>query len=285
MRVIRSVAAAVVTGLCVLAALPASAQVTVLTAQRIDTMDPAHPRAQAMAYDAQGKVLQLGDREAVLQAYPGATRLDVGDATVVPGMIDAHGHLLGQGLTHLTANLVGTTSKAEVIERLRAFEATLPEGEWLVGNGWDQNDWTDKTFPTAADLDAAFPRRPVWLDRIDGHAGWANTAAMRAVGRDLSGDWQPDGGRIVRDAGGAATGIFVDGAMGLVSGVIPALDAGDIEQALKLAMQDAVSNGLTGVHDAGVSLGTLRVMQSLADAGDLPIRITAMAAGDDEALA
>jgi predicted amidohydrolase YtcJ len=285
MRVIRSVAAAVVTGLCVLAALPASAQVTVLTAQRIDTMDPAHPRAQAMAYDAQGKVLQLGDREAVLQAYPGATRLDVGDATVVPGMIDAHGHLLGQGLTHLTANLVGTTSKAEVIERLQAFEATLPEGEWLVGNGWDQNDWTDKTFPTAADLDAAFPRRPVWLDRIDGHAGWANTAAMRAVGRDLSGDWQPDGGRIVRDAGGAATGIFVDGAMSLVSGVIPALDAGDIEQALKLAMQDAVSNGLTGVHDAGVSLGTLRVMQSLADAGDLPIRITAMADGDDEALA
>lgn len=285
MRVIRSVAVAVVTGLCVLAALPACAQVTVLTAQRIDTMDPAHPRAQAMAYDAEGRILQLGSPQALIQAYPGATRVDVGNATVIPGMIDAHGHLLGQGLTHLTANLVGTTSKAEVIERLRAFEATLPEGEWLVGNGWDQNDWADKTFPTAADLDAAFPGRPVWLDRIDGHAGWANTAAMRAVGRDLSGDWQPDGGRIVRDVNGAATGIFVDGAMGLVSAAIPALDAADIEQALKLAMQDAVSNGLTGVHDAGVSLGTLRVMQSLADAGELPIRITAMADGDDEALA
>src|SRR5690606_18738191 len=207
-----------------------------------------------------------------------------GDATVVPGLIDAHGHLLGQGLTHLTANLVGTASKAEVIERLQAFEATLPEGEWLVGNGWDQNDWPDKAFPTAADLDAVFPDRPVWLDRIDGHAGWANSAAMRAVGRDLSGDWQPDGGRIVRDASGAPTGIFVDAAQGLVSAAMPPLDAADLEKALKLTMQDAVSNGLTGVHDAGVSLGTLRVMQALADAGELPIRITAMADGDDEAL-
>jgi predicted amidohydrolase YtcJ len=285
MRVIGSVAVAVVTGLCALAVLPAHAQVTVLTAQRIDTMDPARPRAQAMAYDADGTILRLGDREALLQAYPGASRLDLGEATVIPGMIDAHGHLLGQGLTHLTANLVGTASKAEVIERLRAFEATLPQGEWLVGSGWDQNDWADTAFPAAADLDAAFPDRPVWLDRIDGHAGWANTAAMRAVGRDLSGDWQPDGGRIVRDAAGAPTGIFVDGAMGLVSAASPEMDAADIGKALKLAMQDAVSNGLTGVHDAGVSLDTLRVMQSLADAGELPIRITAMADGDGEALA
>ena len=284
MRAMRSVAVAVVTGLCALAALPAFAQVTVLTAQRIDTMDAGSPRAGAMAWDASGRILRVGDRDALLAAYPDATRVDVGDATVVPGLIDAHGHLLGQGLTHLTANLVGTASKAEVIERLQAFAAGLPAGEWLIGSGWDQNDWQDKTFPGAADLDAAFPDRPVWLDRIDGHAGWANSAAMRAVGRDLSGDWQPDGGRIVRDAAGAATGIFVDGAMGLVSGAIPPLDAGDIEHALELAMQDAVSHGLTGVHDAGVSLQTLRVMQALADAGKLPIRITAMADGDDQAL-
>src|SRR5690606_32768622 len=168
----------------------------------------------------------------------------------------------GLGLSRLTADLVGTGSKDEIVARLRAFARELPEGDWLIGRGWDQNDWQDKTFPGAADLDAAFPDRPVWLDRIDGHAGWANSAAMRAVGRDLSGDWQPDGGRIVRDAAGAATGIFVDGAMGLVSGAIPPLDAGDIEHALELAMQDAVSHGLTGVHDAGVSLQTLRVMQT-----------------------
>jgi len=284
MRVMRSVAAAVVTGLCALAVLPASAQVTVLTAKRIDTMDAARPRAQAMAYDADGTILRLGSAEALLAAYPGATRVDVGTATVVPGLIDAHGHLLGQGLTHLTANLVGTSSKAEVIARLQAFAADLPSGEWLVGSGWDQNDWDDKAFPSAADLDAAFPDRPVWLDRIDGHAGWANSAAMRAVGRDLSGDWQPDGGRIVRDASGAPTGIFVDAAMSLVAGAMPGMDAADIEHALQLAMQDAVANGLTGVHDAGVSLGTLRVMQSLADAGKLPIRITAMADGNDAAL-
>ena len=203
---------------------------------------------------------------------------------MVPGLIDAHAHIGGLGLAMLSADLVGTRDKAEVLQRLRAHEKTLKPGEWLVGGGWDQNDWPEQRFPDAADLDAAFPDRPVWLSRVDGHAGWANSAAMRAVERDLSGDWQPDGGRIVRDAAGAATGIFVDGAMGLVSGAIPPLDAGDIEHALELAMQDAVSHGLTGVHDAGVSLQTLRVMQTLADAGKLPIRITAMADGDDEAL-
>jgi len=285
MRAMRSVAAAVVTGLCALAAMPALAQVTVVTAHRIDTMDPARPRAQAMAYDASGRILRLGDAQVLLAAYPDATRLDLGDATVVPGLIDAHGHMLGQGMTHLTANLVGTASKAEVIARLQAFAGDLAPGEWLVGNGWDQNDWDEKAFPVASDLDAAFPDRPVWLDRIDGHAGWANSAAMRAVGRDLSGDWQPDGGRIVRDETGTATGIFVDGAMGLVSGVVPPLDDADIRKALQLAMHDAVSHGLTGVHDAGLSLGTLRVMQRLADAGEMPMRITAMADGDEAALA
>jgi predicted amidohydrolase YtcJ len=285
MRAMRSVAAAVVTGLCALASLPAMAQVTVLTAHRIDTMDAARPRAGAMAYDASGKILRLGDAEALLAAYPGATRLDLGNATVIPGLIDAHGHMLGQGMTHLTADLVGTSGKDEIIARLQAFAASLPPGKWLMGSGWDQNDWSDKSFPSAADLDAAFPDRPVWLDRIDGHAGWANTAAMRAVGRDLSGDWQPDGGRIVRDAGGAATGIFVDGAMGLVAGVIPPLDDAGVRKALKLAMQDAVSHGLTGVHDAGLSLGTMRVMQGLADAGEIPMRLTAMADGDSDALA
>src|SRR5690606_35396408 len=109
----------------------------------------------------------------------------------------------GLGLSRLTADLVGTGSKDEIVARLRAFARELPDGDWLIGRGWDQNDWDDKAFPTAADLDAAFPDRPVWLERIDGHAGWANSAAMRAVGRDLAGDWQPDGGRIVRDATGS----------------------------------------------------------------------------------
>ena len=85
----------------------------------------------------------------------------------------------------LSADLVDATSKDEVLQRLREFAQQLPPGAWLVGRGWDQNDWPEKQFPTAADLDAAFPDRPVWLERIDGHAGWANSAALRAVKRDL----------------------------------------------------------------------------------------------------
>lgn len=278
-------------GACAIGAVPARAQqVTVLTASRIDTMDVSAPRAGAMAYDADGRILALGDRDALLQRYPGAARIDAGEATVVPGLIDAHGHILGLGVAHLTANLVGTGSKDEVLQRLRDFARGLPAGDWLIGGGWDQNDWPQHDFPTAADLDAAFPDRPVWLSRIDGHAGWANSAAMRAVGRDLSGSsqtegWQPDGGRIVRDAQGKATGVFVDGAMALVDRVVPPDDAAKVERELKLAMQDAVAHGLTGVHDAGVSLETLRVYQRLADRGEMPMRITAFADGDSDALA
>jgi predicted amidohydrolase YtcJ len=287
----RSVLGVAVMALCALAAAPSpAAEVTVLTASRIDTMDVAQPRAAAMAFDAGGTILALGDGAALLARYPGARRIDAGDATVVPGLIDAHGHMSGLGMTHLTADLVGTGSKEEVLQRLRDFARELPPGAWLVGRGWDQNDWPagvdqGRDFPTAADLDAAFPDRPVWLSRIDGHAGWANSAAMRAVKQDLSGDWQPDGGRIVRDAQGGATGVFVDGAMTLVDGVVPAPDEATVERALKLAMRDAVAHGLTGVHDAGIPLSELRIYQRLADRGEIPMRITALADGDNDALA
>ena len=287
----RSVLGVAVMALCALAAAPSpAAEVTVLTASRIDTMDVAQPRAAAMAFDAGGTILALGDGAALLARYPGARRIDAGDATVVPGLIDAHGHMSGLGMTHLTADLVGTGSKEEVLQRLRDFARELPPGTWLVGRGWDQNDWPPgvdqgRDFPTAADLDAAFPDRPVWLSRIDGHAGWANSAAMRAVKQDLSGDWQPDGGRIVRDAQGGATGVFVDGAMTLVDGVVPAPDEATVERALKLAMRDAVAHGLTGVHDAGIPLSELRIYQRLADRGEIPMRITALADGDSQALA
>jgi predicted amidohydrolase YtcJ len=268
-----------------IASMPAgAAQVTVASAARVHTMDPAQPRATALAFDDGGRVLAVGARDALLARYPQARRLDFGDATLVPGLIDAHGHVEGLGLSHLSADLVGTRGKDEVLARLREFARTLPAGAWLVGRGWDQNDWADKRFPSALDLDAAFPDRPVWLSRIDGHAGWANSAAMRAVKRDLAGDWQPDGGHIVRDAAGRPTGIFVDGAMALVDGAVPPLDEATETRALELAMRDAVAHGLTGVHDAGVPLREMRLYQQLADAGRLPLRITAFADGGNAAL-
>jgi predicted amidohydrolase YtcJ len=292
-------ASMLVTALSATVALPAFARppqapapgITVLLAQRIDTMDAARPRAEAMAFDAGGAILALGGRDELLAKYPGAARIDAGDATVVPGLIDAHGHMSGLGMTFLTADLVGTSGKAEILERLRKFADAqhLSPGAWLIGRGWDQNDWARKEFPTAADLDAAFPDRPVWLERIDGHASWANTKAMEAARVDghadwRQGDWQPDGGRIVRDAQGNATGVFVDGAQSVVGGAIPAPDAAATERMLRLAMEDAVAHGLTGVHDAGVSLQEMRVYRKLADAGEMPMRVTAFADGNHAAL-
>ena len=270
--------------LCGLLAGPVLAQTTVLTARRIHTMDATQPQAQAMAFDASGKILAVGQAQALLARYPGAKHLDVGTATVVPGLIDAHGHVEGLGMTFLTVDLVGSANKQEIVARLRAFEKTLPAGAWLIGRGWDQNDWPDKAFPEAADLDAAFPERPVWLYRIDGHAGWANTAAMRAIQRDLAGNWQPDGGIIRRDAAGRPSGVLIDNAMDLMEAVRPPMDEATAERALVLGMQAAVEHGLTGVHDAGIPLEELRRYQRLADQGQVPLRIYAMADGNKAAL-
>lgn len=272
------------TAVLALFAAPAMAGVTVLSAARIHTMDVARPQAEAMAYDQSGRILALGARDELLRRFRDAQRLDAGDATVIPGLIDAHAHVSGLGMTHLSADLVGTRSKDEVLARLRAFAATLPANAWLIGRGWDQNDWAEKRFPTAADLDAAFPDRPVWLERVDGHAGWANSAAMKAVKRGLTGKWQPDGGRIERSADGRPNGIFIDAAMALVDEARPPLDEATAERALSLGMRDAVAHGLTGVHDAGVPLAELARYRRLADRGEMPLRITAMAAGDGDAL-
>jgi len=193
------------------------------------------------------------------------------------------------GYALLRADLGGAASQGEVIARLQEFANTAPADAWIQGWGWDQNDWPDTAFPTAAQLDAAFPDRPVWLVRIDGHAGWGNSAALRAAeaadsARRLDGDWQPDGGRIVRD-GERATGVFVDEAMRLVERAMPPRSDAYREEALSRALDAAVRNGLTGVHDMGVSREDLALMRRFADAGRLPLRIDAYADGDSGALA
>ena len=250
----------------------------------IHTLDPDAPKAEALAWGSDGRIVAIGSRAELERAYADAERIDARGRTVVPGLIDAHAHLLGLGLALMRADLVGAGSKLEVMERLKQFARELPPGAWLLGGGWDQNDWAEKEFPSAAELDAAFPDRPVWLERVDGHAGWANSVAMARAGRDLAGDWQPDGGRILRDADGKATGIFVDGAMALINAAVPATDEATTTLALQRAMAEAVKYGLTGVHDAGVSLEQLALYRQLADAGKLPLRVYAMADGDAEAL-
>lgn len=277
-----------IAALCLIGTNAWATQVQVLTAARVHTSDPQRPIAEAIAWDQEGRLLAVGDSKELLARYPDARHIQAPGKTVIPGLIDAHGHVMGLGYALTRADLVGARDKAEVIARLKIYEKQLPAGAWLLGSGWDQNDWPDKAFPSAADLDAAFPERPVWLERVDGHAGWANSAALRAAaakaGKTLQGDWQPAGGRIER-RDGQPNGVLVDAAMALVNAAVPAPDEALREQALTKALDMAVRHGLTGVHDMGVPREDLALMKRFADAGRLPLRLSAYADADSAALA
>lgn len=245
----------------------------------IHTMDGERPRAEALAWNADGRLVAVGSSDELQAAYPAVEAIDLGGRAVIPGLIDAHGHVMGLGLARLNADLVGAASRAEVIARLRAHEADLPDGAWLQGRGWDQTLWEDPSFPSAADLDEAFPERPVLLERVDGHAVWTNSAAIEATGVDFSGDWQPEGGQIVRDRSGRATGVFVDRAEAPFRAVIPPPSEAELALALDRALAEMARLGLTGVHDAGTSLADVRRFLHREAAGGLTTRIHAMADG------
>jgi predicted amidohydrolase YtcJ len=267
----------------VLVASAVSAQPTVLHNATIYTVDPAQPTAEALAFE-DGELLAVGTEAEVLAAYPDAERLDAGGRTVVPGLIDAHAHIMNLGALLAQANLVGTVSKADIVERLQRFAVALPDSVWLIGRGWDQNDWPVQDFPTAADLDAVFPDRPVWLERVDGHAQWANSAAMRAAGIDPDapappGD--PAGGAILRTDDGRPTGVFIDNAEYLVGDVIPSPSDIELQRRMEAAFAETARHGLTGVHDAGYNEGRIdlrlfALYRAAVDAGQFPIRLYAM---------
>jgi predicted amidohydrolase YtcJ len=251
---------------------------------QIYTMNPDQPKVEAMAWDAEGRILALGASEALVERWPDVPAIELEGRTVIPGLIDAHGHVMGLGFSMLNADLAGADSIEDVVQRLQAHAAELPEGAWLRGRGWDQTRWAGAEFPTAADLDAAFPERPVLLDRIDGHAVWANSAALARVEVDLSGDWQPEGGFIHRDEDGKPTGVFIDRAEAVFNEVIPPPTEAEKALALDRALERMTSLGLTGVHDPGTSLDALRRFLHREAAGELPIRIHALADGDKAAL-
>src|SRR5690625_3194778 len=142
------------------------------------TVESDNPVVSAFVVQ-KGHFVFVGDADVALERYPHAEQLDAGGRTIIPGLIDAHAHLMGLGMSLLQADLMGAASVDEIIHRLREVERSLPDEAWLIGRGWDQNLWSDDgSFPSRQDLDEAFPDRPVWLVRVDGHAGWANTAAL-----------------------------------------------------------------------------------------------------------
>ena len=208
----------------------------------------------------------------------GDFRLDAHGRTLLPGLIDAHGHIMELGLSLLRLDLRGTVSLADAQSRIRAYASANTAAPWLLGSGWNQAAWAPASFPTAADLDAAAPVRPAWLERVDGHAGWANSAALKAAGITARTP-NPPGGRIERDARGNPSGVLVDAAQALVTKVVPKPSAGEQEAALTKALATLAADGLTGVHDAGTDADTWALYRSFGDSGRLTVRVTAMALG------
>lgn len=210
-------------------------------------------------------------------------KIDMGGKTMVPGMIDGHGHVMGLGAQLVRVDLSETNSLDEALAKLRTYAASNPS-KWILGGGWNQERWKLGRFPTAAELDGAIGDRPAWLERVDGHAGWANSRAI-ALANVTAATKDPNGGRIERGAGGKPSGVFVDGAMDLVTRSIPAPTPRELNAAFLAAQDRLLSLGVTASADMGTSQSDWLTFRRMADMNLLKMRILSYAAGVDTALA
>jgi predicted amidohydrolase YtcJ len=210
-------------------------------------------------------------------------RHDGKGATMLPGLIDAHGHVMGLGFQLLTLDLSATNSLAEAQAAIRDYAAKNPERRWIIGRGWNQEKWGLGRFPNAADLDLAVADRPVWLDRVDGHAGWANSRAMEIAGVTAVSK-SPPGGRIEM-VNGKPGGIFVDAASELVSKFVPAPKPAERDIALGQAQNKLLSQGITAIADMGTSIDDWQSYRRAGDGGWLSVRIFGYAAGIENMVA
>ncbi|WP_374391536.1 amidohydrolase [Sphingopyxis sp.] len=227
-------------------------------------------RFTGLIIGSDGKVKQLLDRKDKRPERPDFKE-DGKGRTLIPGLIDAHGHVMGLGFQLMLLDLSGTNSLAEAQAAIRKYAAENPEMPWIIGFGWNQEKWGLGRFPTAADLDAAVPDRAVWLERVDGHAGWANTAAMNAA-KITAATKAPEGGRIEM-AGGKPSGVFVDAAMGLIDGAKPKPLARDLDRAFLLAQQKLISQGITSIADMGTTIAEWQAYRRAGDKKQLAVRI------------
>jgi predicted amidohydrolase YtcJ len=208
------------------------------------------------------------------------TSIDGQGKTLLPGLIDAHGHVLGYGLSLLTADLTNTSSEQDAVARAQAFNSKNPTDGWLMGRGWNQELWDSKQFPNKESLDKAFSANPVSFGRVDGHAIWVNSKALALAGISST-TVAPEGGEIVKDDQGNPTGVLIDNAMSLVFNVIPELNPQQLESTLILAMDSLASYGLTSVHDAGISINNINAYQQLAAKKAMSLRVNGMLSVED----
>ena len=220
---------------------------------------------RALVVGTDGKVRQTIAHPELVRLAGITETIDGGGRTLLPGLIDAHGHVLGLGFSALQLDLVGTNSLDDLKQRLRAYAAAHPEARWILGRGWNQELWPVKAFPTAADLDSVVPGRPVVLERVDGHAIVANTSAMKAAGVTPATP-SPPGGRI-------ENGLFVDNAMELIGKAVPPPTAADSDAAMAKAQDILLGYGVTGVGSMSTSLADWQAMKRLGEAGRLNLRL------------
>lgn len=244
----------------------------IITNAKIYTVDDEFSIKQAMVITG-GKILDIGESSRLTSEYTSAEIIDLGGKTVLPGLIDAHAHLYNFGLKLSRVDLDGTESYAEVLQRLEDFLKKHPDTEYIIGRGWDQNDWELKAFPTKDTLDILFPNIPVALTRIDGHAMLVNQLALDKAGINLS--TKAFGGEIQKKEG-QLSGILIDNPMALVRATFPKLDKKAKTKALVAAEKFAISKGLTSLVDAGLTSEVIHLIDELQQKGDLKMRIYAM---------
>ncbi len=270
-------------GLLAQTAAPKAPADLIVTNARVYTADDARPLVEAFAV-RDGRIAFVGSqREAAVLRGPNTRVVDAGGRTVIPGMVDAHAHFSGLAQTLRSVDLTGTNSLAEVIARVVAKSTSVPKGTWITGRGWDQNDWGVTDFPTHEALTAALPDHPVLLERVDGHAMYANMAAMKVAGVTAASK-APVGGQIIKDAKGNPTGVFVDNASNVLEEKVPAPTAAEYKSALKEAIALMHRWGLTGMHDAGASRTAIDTYEELAKAKELNLRLYVMISDDKAAL-
>jgi predicted amidohydrolase YtcJ len=229
----------------------------------------AAPRVEALRI-SDGLIAFAGALDEARSRASGAREINLNGAAAFPGFTDAHVHLTGVGMTSMRLDLTGVASIAAMQESLRAYAAAHPEGA-IVGRGWIETHWPERRFPTRADLDAVVSDRPVFLERVDGHAAVVNSSALTLARIDAN-TRDPDGGRIERDASGAATGMLIDNATGLVERALPAPTPAMLRDALRAAGRLYASRGWVGICNMSTSAAEAALFQELSAAGEMPLR-------------
>ncbi|MGI8819831.1 MAG: amidohydrolase [Chthoniobacterales bacterium] len=250
-----------------------SAAETVFLNGNIYTGSDEAPQAEALAVKDDRIVFVGSNEDARKHAGKDAHIIDLHGGTVVPGLTDAHCHIFGVGEREMTLNLEGTGTREAFLAKIKARVAQASAGTWITGRGWIETFWSPPEFPTAADLDKIAPENPVFLERADGHAGIANTAALKIAGI-TSDTASPFGGEILRDkATGAATGMLLDHAMELVTKYVPPASAAEKEQALLLGAKREIALGWCEVQSPGSDLAEVAIMRRLFEAGKVKLRL------------